>query len=104
MPRITTEAATDKAARKLDDLLDGQGSSMFDVCVSCLDDELDGDGAPWPGADEAHGPKLVPYNGEQPLADKGLLIIASGVEHPSYDDHDYTCALCDEPLTENDDG
>ena len=104
MPRITTEAATDKAVRKLDELLDGQGSSLFDVCAFCLDHELDGDGAPWPGADDHHGKKLAPYNGEQPLADKGLLIIASGVEHPDYDDDTYNCACCDAALTEDEDG
>lgn len=106
MPRITTEAATDKAARKLDELLtdEGTGSSVFDVCAHCLDLELDGEGAPWPGANEHHGAKLAPYSGEQSLADKGLLIIATVDDHPDYDDTDYHCAVCDEPLTEADDG
>jgi hypothetical protein len=65
------------------------GSSTHDVCSHCNRILL-------------HDPKhfkLQPYNTREPQGDKGW---GGEVEHPDYEDSDYTCAACGRKLTKKD--
>lgn len=70
----------------------GNGSSTHDVCVRCY-----GRVEANPHAFDA---QLDRYNGD-PLGTEGW---GGDVAHPPYEDEDYTCAVCDRPLGERDNG
>lgn len=69
----------------------GEGSTTFDLCKKCsrvatrnphaFDDELEPEGT------------------DEPWGEDGL---EGGVEHPPYDELDYTCAVCGHELDERD--
>lgn len=69
------------------------GSSIADVCTGCgMALHLDG---------HDHGGKLQPYNTGEPVGSYGWVEECSD-DHPDYDGNDYVCAICDLPLTDED--
>lgn len=89
MPRI--ENLGDNVSAWHDAPGNGNGSSTWDVCRHCAD-ELEYE-------PHTFDDKLVPYN-DDPPGDAGR---GGNCEHPPYEDGDYTCAVCNEPLIEEDD-
>ena len=71
---------------------DGAGTSTHDVCKNCHDDLKDD---PHCADDE-----LKPYHTNEPQGTDGW---GGDVEHPPYEDDFYSCAVCGEQLTDNDD-
>ena len=66
----------------------GDGSPTIDVCLDCADAEFD-----QYEADDVY-----------PSKEHGLCTIGStDVAHPPYEECDYNCELCGDPLTEKDD-
>ena len=66
----------------------GNGSSTHDICAECAKDF----------EEPAHHEKLQPYNGDP----QGTIGWAGDVWHPPYSEEDYKCAICDAPLTDED--
>lgn len=87
MPRI--ENIGDNVSKYCEET--GEGSSTFDIC-SCCAEILDID-------PHAYDAELEPYNGD-PRGDDGY---EAGCVHPEYDEEDYICEICQEPLTSADD-
>ena len=70
----------------------GNGSSTYDVCAECAEELRDDP--------HCHNDKLKPFNGD-PQGSEGW---GGDVEHPPYDELDYTCVICNKPLTDEEDG
>lgn len=67
-----------------------QPSSTFDICAGCAGELEYGDPLPL---------RLTPQGGHEPRG----LIFCFDVDHPPYEGETYTCELCSQPLTADDD-
>lgn len=75
------------------DQWDGDGSSIFDVCINCAEEMKDD-----PEGTHQH-PRLQPFNGD-PVGTEWEFDETDN--HPPYDEVGYKCDMCRVPLTDED--
>lgn len=89
MPRLWLEGVTDKDEKTLDNWNEktGDGVSNYDICTPCFY-KIKNNREKY-----INHPKFPPFNGE-PEGINYQLSLECG-DHPLFEDHDYTCDLCE---------